>query len=210
MGYGNSTGAPLYDPAEPLRLMVWNVQFHGSTSLEVTRSPREPILPAPIRLASAILRLLMHVRRSQFFYDGGRDVHVPSTLVATTIEQVAAVIDEHTPDVVLLQEVDRGSWRTGFVDQHRALLARLAQFSSHASTWYWRCPWVPYPAHSHVGPINMHLSVFSRFRISECIRTPLPLLQEPWRAAALPPRSRAPRVRRRVPDQPIRPPPGTR
>ena len=34
----------------------------------------------------------MHVRRSQFFYDGGRDVHVPSALVATTIEQVAAVI----------------------------------------------------------------------------------------------------------------------
>ena len=205
MGYANSAGTPLYDPAEPLRLMVWNVQFHGSTSLEANRSPRESILPATIRPASAILCPL--APRSQFFYDGGRDVHVAPALVATTIEQVAAVIDEHAPDVVLLQEVDRGSWRTGFVDQHRALLARLAQFSSQASTWYWRCPWVPYPAHSHVGPVNMHLSVFSRFRISECIRTPLPLLQEPWRAAALPPHSRALACAAACPINPSEPPP---
>lgn len=106
---------------------------------------------------------------------------------------MARIVDAITaadPDVILLQEVDRRSLRTGMIDEHAALLAALNgrceaesrhadRYTSHASAWYWRVPWVPHPTHHHVGRVNMHLSVFSRYALDSASRVPLPLLREP-------------------------------
>jgi len=93
---------------------------------------------------------------------------------------VAEAIAAEDPDLVLLQEVDRQSLRTGFIDEHAALLDALGgRYASHCSAWYWRVPWVPHPRHQHIGRVNMHLSVFSRFALDSASRVPLPLLREP-------------------------------
>ena len=42
------------------------------------------------------------------------------------VSRIAAVIAEHEPDIVCLQELDVGRARTGFVDQARAIAEQLA------------------------------------------------------------------------------------
>lgn len=118
-------------------------------------------------------------RRYEFFYDGGKEVQVPEADVRATLDQIARVIAEHDPDIVLLQEIDRGSDRTQRIDEHAELLARLS-YGCSTSTPYHQVAYVPHPAHKHLGRVDMHLSVFSRYRIDAAIRTQLPLLVEPW------------------------------
>lgn len=118
-------------------------------------------------------------RSQKFFYDGGDAVHVPPSEVTATLDRIGRVLRDYAPDIVLLQEVDRGSDRTGRVDQHAELLAR-APYPCHTSTPYHRNRYVPFPPSNHLGRIDMHLSVFSRFRMTDAIRWRLPELMESW------------------------------
>jgi endonuclease/exonuclease/phosphatase family metal-dependent hydrolase len=118
-------------------------------------------------------------REQLFFYDGGRAVHVAPDAVRRTLDRIAEVIRATDPDVVLLQEVDRSADRTGRVDQLAELLAR-APYPVHLSTPYYRSPYVPFPAHQHMGRMDMHLVALSRYRIDHAIRWQLPMLHESW------------------------------
>lgn len=118
-------------------------------------------------------------RKHHFFYDGGRAVHVPAEDVAATLDRIGEVLREADADLVLLQELDRDSARTGRVDQHDELLRR-APYPCHASTPYHRSAYVPHPPHAHLGRVDLHLSVFSRYAITGGHRTALPLIDEPW------------------------------
>lgn len=118
-------------------------------------------------------------RGLRFFYDGGPDVVVPRTTVLRTLDRVAEVIRAADADLVLLQEVDRDSARTGRIDQHEELLARVP-YPSSCSTPYFRNPYVPHPPHRHLGRVDMHLSVFARHRLDGAVRWALPDLHESW------------------------------
>jgi endonuclease/exonuclease/phosphatase family metal-dependent hydrolase len=118
-------------------------------------------------------------RKYEFFYDGGKQVKVPEADVRASLDAIAQVIREQDPDIVMLQEIDRGSDRTARVDEHAELLSRLA-YPCSTSTPYHQVAYVPHPAFEHMGRVNMHLSVFSRYRIDAATRTQLPLLVEPW------------------------------
>jgi endonuclease/exonuclease/phosphatase family metal-dependent hydrolase len=146
----------------------------------VVSDPTAPLLPrgAPVR---ALVWNIQYCgsRRHHFFYDGGRQVHVPPGDMAATLAEVARVIRAADPDLVLLQEVDRGSDRTGRVDEHAELL-RQTGYPCHASAPYHRAAWVPHPTHQPMGRVDMHLSVFSRHPIASAQRVQLALLQEPW------------------------------
>jgi endonuclease/exonuclease/phosphatase family metal-dependent hydrolase len=116
-------------------------------------------------------------RHYHFFYDGGQDVSVSEEHVYESLDAIADVIRSHDPDILLLQEVDRGSRRTGFIDEHEELLRRLS-YPCHTSTPYHKVPYVPHPSHEPLGKVDMHLSVFSRYAIDGATRYQLPLLQE--------------------------------
>ncbi len=116
-------------------------------------------------------------RSRRMFYDGGRGVRVPTDEVRIVLAGLADVIRALSPDVVLLQEVDRGSDRTGRLDEH-AWLAEALDFPVDLSTPYHRNAYVPHPPHEHLGRVEMHLSVFSRFAVTDARRTPLALLDE--------------------------------
>lgn len=118
-------------------------------------------------------------RKHHFFYDGGEAVHVPEADVREMLARIAEVVNAHEPDVVLLQEVDRGSDRTHRIDQHGELTARLP-YPCALSTPYHRVGYVPTPSQQHLGKVDMHLSVFSRFAVQTAERTQLALLDEPW------------------------------
>jgi endonuclease/exonuclease/phosphatase family metal-dependent hydrolase len=117
--------------------------------------------------------------KHHFFYDGGEQVYVPAADVASMMDEVAAVVRGLDPDVILWQEVDRGSDRTGRLDQLAALHQRL-DYPCAASTPYHRVPYVPTPDHAHLGRVEMHLAISSRYRLENAARHQLALLNEPW------------------------------
>ncbi|MFT5454887.1 MAG: endonuclease/exonuclease/phosphatase family metal-dependent hydrolase [Myxococcota bacterium] len=118
-------------------------------------------------------------RANEFFYDGGTAVSVTDAEVEATLAGLVSVIQRHDPDIVVLQEVDRGSRRTGYGDQYIQLLEALG-YPSHASTPYHRAPYVPAPGHEHMGRVDMHLAVFSRYALASGTRHQLSLIDEPW------------------------------
>ncbi|MBA2321214.1 MAG: endonuclease/exonuclease/phosphatase family protein [Deltaproteobacteria bacterium] len=118
-------------------------------------------------------------RTQRFFYDGGTAVRSGRDEVAHTLAGIVALLRRWSPDVVLLQEVDRGADRTGGVDQHSALREGLG-LPVAVSAPYHRVGFVPFPPHDHLGRVDMHLSAFSAFQCLRAGWTRLPLLRESW------------------------------
>lgn len=118
-------------------------------------------------------------RNYHFFYDGGDDVHVAAAHVQQALAGVAEVLAHADADLVLLQEVDRRSDRTGGVDQLEDLLARRPH-PRYAATSYHRVRYVPHPPQQHLGRVDMQLATLARRETRSSRRFQLPLLREPW------------------------------
>ncbi|KAJ8603722.1 hypothetical protein CTAYLR_000220 [Chrysophaeum taylorii] len=118
--------------------------------------------------------------RQHFFYDGGLAVSTPKDEVLETTTAIGEALAGAEADIVLLQEVDRRSRRTAYVDEFERLSSILegCGLSCRSSASYWRVPYVPHPKHDHLGRIGMHLATFSRFQIESATRWQLPLLRE--------------------------------
>ena len=141
----------------------------------------EPLRPGrPFRVVSWNIQFGAG-RRGWFFYDGGPDVRVTAPEVEDALAGMARILCSLRPDIVLLQEVDRNSTRTGHVDQHARFATSLAPegLVYSASTPYFRVPWVPVPPGQPLGSVDMHLSAFSRFPLQTGTRTALSPLSEP-------------------------------
>lgn len=112
-----------------------------------------------------------------FFYDlpgwSGPDRRPSAVACARSLRQIAAVIDEEAPDVVLLQELDDGAARTDFADQLRQLQSELRRpFPAVVSTFYWRARFVPHP--KVMGSVGLKLAILSRFQFRSARRHQLP------------------------------------
>jgi endonuclease/exonuclease/phosphatase family metal-dependent hydrolase len=134
--------APILKPGQTLKVLSWNVQF-------------------------------MAGKGYLFFFelpnDAGPDERPLPADVARTTDEVARIIKEEDPDIVLLQEVDDGARRTGYTDQLRALLSKLPPaYRCHTSTFYWRARFVPH--RRIMGSVGMKLSTISKYRITASIR----------------------------------------
>lgn len=141
-------GAPLLPPDVPLKVMTWNVQYMAGKN---------------------------HV----FFYDlrdgSGPDERPTPGEIAQTLHEVARVIADEDPDVVLLQEVDDGSSRSDGADQLAELLRLLSpSYRCHASAFYWKAAFVPHPR--ILGSVGMKVSVLSKYRVGRAVRHQLPLM----------------------------------
>jgi endonuclease/exonuclease/phosphatase family metal-dependent hydrolase len=113
--------------------------------------------------------------RRHFFYDGGREVRVGGPAARATLAALRRQAERGAPDFLLLQEVDRHSARTGFIDE---LAGFVEDSCATASTPYHRCAWVPVPAHAPLGRVDMHLAVVSRRPLGAATRRALPVLRE--------------------------------
>ncbi len=144
----------------------------------VDNAAAAPTLPAdrPLRVVTWNLQFAAG-REQAFFYDYGDATSVPRGTVLRTLDAMAELLHGLRPDVVLLQEVDRGARRTGYIDQH-AWLSRALDLPCRTSSCYWRAPYVPTPAHAPLGKVELHLSVLGRYRLGAARRHALPLLHE--------------------------------
>lgn len=136
-----------------------------------------PLVPRGRTLRVLVWNVQWGAGRGHYFYDGGRTVSVGAERVHGVIDGIAETLDRERADVVLLQEVDRGARRSGYVDMATEILRRTP-FPAWTSTPYHRRAYVPYPPHEHLGRMDMHLVVLSRFAIAAAWRHALPLLRE--------------------------------
>jgi len=117
-------------------------------------------------------------RKHQFFYDGGDAVHVPPGDVADTVRDVAAVLQDTDAELTLIQEMDRGSRRTGMVDMLAPWQA-ATRAACAVTTPYHRSAFVPKPFTNPLGRVDMHLALLSKAPLRNALRTQLALLDEP-------------------------------
>lgn len=137
-----------------------------------------PPVPAGRELTAVCWNLQYCAGRSgSFFYEGGTRVRATAREVSDTLADVIAALRAIDADVVMLQEVDLDSDRTGRIDQLAAIRAALA-LPTWTSTPYHRVPYVPVPVAHPMGRVDTHLATLSRFRITSATRVPLSPLRE--------------------------------
>lgn len=143
-----SDEAQILQTNTPLKVLNWNVQY-------------------------------MAGRGYEFFHDdleGGPDKRPSSADIARTIDEVATVIAEEAPDIVLLQEIDRGSKRTDYGDQAALLQKALAKheqaYPCQASAYYHKVKFLPHP--QIMGSVSMSLLTLSKYQINKATRYALP------------------------------------
>lgn len=140
--------APEYSLQQPLKVMSFNVQYMAS-------------------------------KNYVFFYDLPNDAG-PDSLpslehIEWTLDQVARVIKDENPDVVLLQEIADGDVRSHYTSQLALLLDRLeGLYPCHAATDYWRARFLPHP--HFLGPVGLQLATLSKYKMHSGVRYQLPLM----------------------------------
>ena len=108
-----------------------------------------------------------------FFYDGGPDTLVARSDIESTAARVGTFLADSNADLILLQEVDCGARRTGYLDELTLLCNALPpELQNHVGTYYWKSKFVPHP--KVMGPAGTKLVVFSRYRLSRARRYQLP------------------------------------
>ena len=134
--------APTLEPGQSLEVMNWNVQYFAGTE---------------------------YVFWDDLLDESGPDERPSPESITATFAEVARVIAEEDPDVIVLQEVDDGAARTDGEDQLARLLAQVDDaYTCHASAFYWQAAFVPHPR--IMGSVGMKLSTISKYRIDEATR----------------------------------------
>ncbi|MBP9885786.1 MAG: endonuclease/exonuclease/phosphatase family protein [Leptospiraceae bacterium] len=139
---------PTLSPGQSLKILNWNVQF-------------------------------MAGKKYVFFFDvpkgDGPHERPEAVEIQKTLSEVARVIKEENPDLVLLQEVDDGAKRTDNQDQLAELLKLLPEdYKCSASAFYWKNSYLPHPRVK--GSTGMKVSTISKYKIESAVRHALPLI----------------------------------
>ncbi|TMU81238.1 endonuclease/exonuclease/phosphatase family protein [Pseudomonas fluorescens] len=136
---------PTLVPGQALKVMTWNVQYLAG-------------------------------KRYVFWNDLAQGNDEAPTLedMAFSLDEVARVIRDEQPDVVLLQELDDGAKASDYQDQLKLLQERVADlYPCSASAFDWKAEFVP---DSHIfGSVGRQLATLSRYRIEHAERLQLPV-----------------------------------
>ncbi|WP_437881717.1 endonuclease/exonuclease/phosphatase family protein [Pseudomonas sp. LRF_L74] len=152
--------APQPQPGQALKVMTWNVQYLAG-------------------------------KRYVFWYDladgNGPDLRPTSADLAYNLDEVARVIRDEQPDIVLLQELQDGAHASHYQNQLQLLKQRLSDlYPCSSEAFYWRASFVPYP--KIWGSVGTKLATLSRFRIERAERLQLPRASNNWLARPFAPR----------------------
>ncbi len=136
---------PMLVPGQALKVMTWNVQYLAG-------------------------------KRYVFWNDlaQGDDEAPTAEDMAFSLDEVARVIRDEQPDVVLLQELDDGAKASDYQNQLKLLQERLTDlYPCSAHAFDWKADFVPDP---HIfGSVGRQLATLSRYRIEHAERLQLPV-----------------------------------
>lgn len=112
-------------------------------------------------------------KNNVFFYDlpgfDGPDERPDKEDITRTFNEVARIINDENPDIILLQEVDDGAKRTDHEDQLNRLLPLISsEYGCYSSTFYWKAKFVPHPR--IMGAVGMKLVTISKYKMTSAIR----------------------------------------
>jgi endonuclease/exonuclease/phosphatase family metal-dependent hydrolase len=136
---------PTLVPGQALKVMTWNVQYLAG-------------------------------KRYVFWNDLAQGNDEAPTLedMAFSLDEVARVIRDEQPDVVLLQELDDGAKASDYQDQLKLLQERVADlYPCSASAFDWKADFVP--DSPIFGSVGRQLATLSRYRIEHAERLQLPV-----------------------------------
>ncbi|MBT9267385.1 endonuclease/exonuclease/phosphatase family protein [Pseudomonas sp. MG-9] len=136
---------PTLVPGQALKVMTWNVQYLAG-------------------------------KRYVFWNDqaqGPDEAPTPEDM-AFSLDEVARVIRDEQPDVVLLQELDDGAKASDYQNQLKLLQERVTDlYPCSAYAFDWKADFVPDP---HIfGSVGRQLATLSRYRIEHAERLQLPV-----------------------------------
>ena len=177
------TAIRLFFLAAMLALLIWSITFHP------------PALQAEVVVNQAAVATLksgqqvkilswnvqyMSGKNYEFWYDSingnGPDIRAKRTDIEQTFKQVARLIIEQNPDVILLQELHDNAKRTDYEDQLQRLLALLpAEYNNYSEAFYWQASYVPLP--QIMGSVGMKLGVISKYKLGDALRHQLPSIK---------------------------------
>lgn len=137
---------PVLASGQTLKVMTWNIQYLAG-------------------------------KRYVFWYDlpdgSGPDERPTPEDLAYNLDEVARVIRDEQPDIVLLQEVDDGAKNTDYGNQLALLKARVADlYPCSSEAFYWKSDFVP---DRHIfGSVGRKLATLSRYQMDSAERSQLP------------------------------------
>jgi len=99
--------------------------------------------------------------------------------ITLTLSEVARIIKDENPDVILLEEIDNGAARTDYEDQFARLKELLpSDYVCSASAYYWKAIYVPHPR-IH-GKVGWTMVILSKYQIGAAERLQLALPPNNW------------------------------
>ena len=110
---------------------------------------------------------------ADFFMDGGNGVKTQDKdQVQTNIDAFSSLIQSEDPDVIFLQEVDRHSNRSYFLDEYEMIGNSLNDYAYSFATNY-KVLFIPYPL-PPIGQVESGIATFSRLQTQSANRISLP------------------------------------
>lgn len=110
---------------------------------------------------------------SDFFYDGGKMVRSSKIEVNRYIEGIGETIQEAGADFMLLQEVDRHSKRSYYINEYEAFQKRTNNYFGGLALNF-NVPFVPKKYFDPIGHVESGLATFSKYHPSEATRYQFP------------------------------------
>ena len=154
-----------YNPEDILKLQV---EDYGGKSIKLDKN---------IRIMSWNIGYGALGDNADFFMDGGKMVNTASKeRVRYNLDGIIDRIDEINPDILLIQEMDRNSTRSHFVDEYKYIQQNSGSYvakNQSIFTYNYKVSFVPYPI-PPIGKVEAGLATYSAFKISNATRVKLP------------------------------------
>ena len=113
-----------------------------------------------------------------FFYDGGTQVRTSRERTQANIDGIIAEIRRHSPDIILLQEVDECSRRTYRINEVEMLRVAFPDYHIYLAYNY-KSFFVPIPVKAPMGRVASGVVLMSRIAPEEVVRWQYPS-RFPW------------------------------
>ncbi len=111
---------------------------------------------------------------ADFFMDGGKSVNTADLpRVLSNMAYIRGAVGDADPDILLLQETDRRSFRSHFVDQYAvfrdSMSGTVSAFANNLKVVF-----LPYPI-PPIGKVDSGIATFSRYSVTSAERVQLPV-----------------------------------
>lgn len=155
-----------------LVFLIWYLNYFPNKveKMKVSCPNDSPVLPTNKKVK--VLNWNVQYMASKnyiFFYDmpdfKGKDIRPSFEHVNETIGEVARIINDENPDILLLQEFNENSAQTYQEDQLAKLMALISsEYKCYTDAFYFKSKYMP---QYFYGPVGMKLVVLSKYKITD-------------------------------------------